>query len=176
MIPGTAYNYSQLAHHLIHGERDQHSDVARGFLAGAIGGLIGTALKTVAESYFPPRGEDEEAPPATLANRAAQAIAGERLSEQQKHIAEQGLHWLFGTLIGGAYGAAVEVVPQLSDGLGLPFGTAIFGVMHEGVLPAADIEEPHRDKDPTEERNELLTHLVYGFTTEVVRGTVRDRL
>lgn len=176
MIPGTTYNYSALAQQLISGERDEDSNVAQGFLAGAIGGLAATALKSVAERYFPPRGPREDAPPAKMANRAAQAITGDKLTESQKHLAEQGMHWLFGTLIGGAYGAAVEIVPQLSDGMGLPFGAAVFGVMHEGLLPAADLEAPHAEKDDEEERNEMITHLIYGFATEVVRGTVRDRL
>ena len=176
MLPNMAYDYAKLAQQLVSGERRAHTSAARGFLAGAVGGLIGTALKSVAEVYFPPRGPREDAPPATLAARAARAVAGERLSDDQKAIAEQGMHWLFGTLMGGAYGAAVEYVPQLSDGLGLPFGTAVFGVMHEGILPAADLEAPHAEKDDTEERNEMITHLVYGFATEVVRGAVRPLL
>ena len=60
--------------------------------------------------------------------------------------------------------------------MGLPFGTAVFGVMHEGVLPAADLEPGHAEKNDTEERNEMIGHLVYGFVTEVVRGAVRRSL
>lgn len=86
------------------------------------------------------------------------------------------MHWLFGTLVGGAYGLAVEVMPQVGDGMGLPFGTAVFGVMHEGILPAAGVEEGHAEKDTKEESFELISHLVYGFATELVRGQVRERI
>ena len=175
MLP-TTYNYHTLVGDLLAGKRNREGDLVRGFIAGAVGGLIGTALKTVAERYFPPRGPLDEAPPAIIADEAAEAITGEHLSHHDAETAGTAMHWLFGTLIGGAYGAAVEVMPQVGEGMGLPFGTAVFGVMHEGILPAAGIEESHADKDSGEERNELLTHLVYGFTTELVRDQVRGRL
>ena len=173
MLPNMAYDYAKLAQQLVSGERRAHTSAARGFLAGAVGGLIGTALKSVAEVYFPPRGPREDAPPATLAARAARAVAGERLSDDQKAIAEQGMHWVFGTVLGGVYGAAVEWLPALNDGMGLPFGAVVFGLMHEAALPAAELEPGHEDKDDSQERNEMITHLAYGFVTEVVRAQVR---
>ena len=170
------YDYAQLVQHLLKGERNQQANVWRGFLAGAIGGLIGTALKSVAEQVLPPRPPQQDPPPADIAQDISEELTGERLSEQNKNIAAETQHWLFGTLIGGAYGAAVEYVPAASQGMGLPFGTLVFGVMHEGLLPAAGYEEPHAEKDDEEERNELLTHLVYGFATELVRQSVRPLL
>ena len=175
MLPNTSYNYANLVQDVLNGNHNREADLARGFLAGALGGLIGTGLKTLAEKYFPPRAPSADAPPAKLANRAAQAIAGERLTEQQKEVAEQGMHWVFGTVLGGVYGAAVEWLPALNDGMGLPFGAVVFGVMHEGALPAADLEPGHEDKDPVNERNEMISHLVYGFVTEAVRAQVRKR-
>ena len=175
MVP-TSYNYSTLVNDLLSGNRNTEGNVLRGFIAGAIGGLIATGLKTLAEQYFPPRPADVETPPEIIAEEATEAVSGQELTTTQKTIAGDGLHWLFGTLIGGAYGAAVEIMPQLGEGMGLPFGTAVFGVMHEGILPAAGIEPKHEDKDPSAERNELLTHLVYGFATEVVRGQLRPVL
>ena len=177
MIPTPSYDYARIAQNLFSGEgRADNHHVAKGFLAGAIGGLVATGVKSIAEKIFPPRDPDEDAPPATLANRAAQALAGERLDERQKAIAEQGMHWLFGTLIGGVYGAACELVPDLKQGYGLAFGATVYGVMHQGVLPAADLEEPLPEQEPDEARNEMITHLAYGFVTEVVRDMVRERL
>ena len=175
MIP-TSYNYSTLVEDIMAGKRNREGQILKGFIAGAIGGLIGTALKTVAENYFPVRPPEADTPPAIIADEVVEATTGEELSESSKEAAGAGMHWLFGTLIGGGYGAAVEWMPQLGDGLGLPFGTALFGVMHEGLLPAAGVEEAHAEKDDAEERNELITHLVYGFATELIRGQVRPRL
>ena len=173
MLPNTTYNYSRLVDDVLSGKHNREADLARGFLAGAIGGLIGTAVKSVAEKYLPVRPPSADAPPAKLANRAANAVAGERLSEDQKAIAEQGMHWVFGTVLGGVYGAAVEWLPALNDGMGLPFGALVFGLMHEAALPAADLEPGHEGKDDEQERNEMITHLAYGFVTEVVRSQVR---
>ena len=170
---GTTYNYAQLAKNLVNGERPAGASAWRGFVAGAIGGLIGTAVKSLAEQYFPPRPPQADAPPVKLGDEVKEATTGEHLTEAEKPVVEQSTHWLFGTLVGGAYGAAVEYVPQLQEGMGVPFGTAVFGLMHEGVLPAMGVEEPHAEKDPTEERNEMITHLAYGFVTEVVRAQVR---
>ena len=173
MIPATSYNYSALVRDVLDGRHNREADLARGFLAGAIGGLVGTGLKTLAERYFPPRPPSADAPPAKLADRAARAIAGERLTAHHKEVAERGMHWLFGTLLGGAYGAAVEWLPALDDGMGLPFGAAVFGLMHGGALPAADLEPEVGDKPAEDDRNEMISHLVYGFATEVVRAQVR---
>lgn len=172
MLPNTNYNYSKLVDDVLSGRHNREADLARGFLAGAIGGLVGTALKTLAERYLPVRPPSAEAPPAKMAKRTA-ALAGERLSEQQKEVAEQGIHWVFGTVLGGVYGAAVEWLPALNDGMGLPFGAAVFGLMHEAALPAADLEPGHQGKDAGDERNEMVTHLIYGFVTEVTRAQMR---
>ena len=175
MLP-PAYNYSTLVNDFMSGKRNSEADLVRGFVSGAVGGLVGTALKTLAENYLPARPAGAETPTEAIADDISEATTGEVLSASGQAAAGQAMHWLFGTLIGGAYGVAVEVLPKVGEGMGLPFGTAVFGVMHEGILPAAGIEESHKDKDPSEERNELLTHLVYGFATELVRGQVRARV
>lgn len=168
-----SYDYARIVKHIVAGERNHNAQLVRGFLAGAVGGLIGTALKSIAEHYLPPRGADEEAPPVKLAEQVSEAVAGEEIPEDAKPAVGSTVHWLFGTLMGGLYGAGVEVVPALSQGGGIPFGTAVFGIMHEGLLPSLGVEASHAEKDTQEEGNELLTHLLYGFATEIVRDQVR---
>ncbi len=175
MVP-TNYNYSSIFSDLMAGNRNREGDVMRGFLAGAIGGLIATGIKTLAEHYFPVRPPATDSPPEIIAEDVAEAVADTTLTRAQQVMAGDSMHWVFGTLIGGAYGAAVEVMPQFGEGLGLPFGTAVFGIMHEGLLPAMSVEPAHADRDEDGERNELLTHLLYGFATEAVRGQVRPLL
>ena len=99
-----------------------------------------------------------------------------RIIRTEADVAEASMHWTFGMLAGAIYGAAVELTPAFREGFGVPFGTAVFGIMHEGILPAAGVEEPHAAKDDAEERNELITHLVYGVATELVRRFVRAQL
>ncbi len=175
MVP-TNYNYQSIVNDLMAGNRNREGNILRGFIAGAIGGLLATGVKTIAEHYFPVRPASADTPPEIIAEETAEAVADIHLTRTQQVMAGDTMHWLFGTLIGGAYGAAVEVMPQFSDGIGLPFGTAVFGIMHEGLLPAMSVEPAHAEKDREEEGHELVTHLIYGFATEVVRGQVRPLL
>lgn len=176
MIPTPTYDYARLATRLVSGERSPGAHVAKGFLAGLIGGLVATGVKHFAERYIATEAPDDEQAAGSLADKTAAALADRGLTPRQQAAAEAGLPWLFGGLIGGAYGAATELVPELKEGYGLAFGAAVYGVMHEGVLPAADIEAPHAEKDPAEERGELFSHLVYGVVTELTRTLVRPRV
>ena len=80
-------------------------NLLKGVLAGAIGGLAGTAAKSVAEKIFPPRTHGEPEPPEVL----AQKVAGGDLTEGEKEAAGEALHWAFGSLAGAAYGGLVSI-------------------------------------------------------------------
>ena len=45
--------------------------LVKGFLAGAIGGLVGAAAKAAGEAVYPPRTQGQIPPPAVLVNRMA---------------------------------------------------------------------------------------------------------
>lgn len=147
-------------------------DVLKGFVAGMVGGLVGTAVKSLAEQVFPPRPPEQDSPPVIAAER----VIGEPLSENQKQVAEQSIHWTFGTVTGGVYGALAEAVPQVSAGYGVPFSGVLFAAAHEAVLPALDLEEGVTEQPASEQINELITHVAYGLTTDLVRRYVRKRL
>ncbi len=74
----------------------------KGFLAGAIGGLVGAAAKAAGEAVFPPRTQGQIPPPVVLVNR----MAGRSLTETEEEVSTQAIHWGFGALVGGVYGCA----------------------------------------------------------------------
>ena len=144
----------------------------KGALAGAVGGLVGAEVKALAEKVFPPRPQGAESPPVKTAKKA---IGAEQVRGHEA-AAEEGIHWTFSALVGGAYGAMAEVAPAVSRFYGAPFGAVLFSLTHETALPLLGVASPSTQNSTKLQANELTTHLIYGLTTDVVRRTVRKRL
>ena len=144
----------------------------KGFLAGAIGGLVGAAAKAVAEAVYPPRTQGQIPPPAVLVNR----MAARPLSETEEVVSVQAIHWGFGALVGGVYGALAEYQPVITGRLGANFGLTLCGMTHASTLPIMGLTESPENQPAREHASELVTHAIYGVTTEVVRRVVRKVL
>ena len=144
----------------------------KGFLAGAVGGLAGAAAKAAGEAVYPPRTQGQIAPPAVLANR----MAGRSLTEQEEEASVQVIHWGFGALVGGVYGALAEYAPVVTGRVGVNFGLTLCGITHASALPMMGLTEKPEDQPPREHASELVTHAIYGVTTEVVRRVTRKML
>lgn len=147
----------------------------KGLLAGVAGGLAGSAAKVIAEKLFPPRTEGQPAPPVLVVERAANA-AGAQPSEATKQVGAQGIHWGFGTMIGGAYGIAAELTPKVTSWRGAVFGLTVNRLAHDQMLPKMKLVEPVAEQPAQERVSEWVTHVVYGVTTDLVRRAVRKRL
>src|ERR1700712_2170908 len=112
--------------------KPQAPSLAKGLLAGLIGGIAATAAKLMAEKVYPPRTHGEPEPPAVFAEK----IAGRELSPAAKTAAAESIHWGFGAAAGAAYGAIAEYSPAATDKDGASFGMALATLTHEGALPA----------------------------------------
>jgi len=146
--------------------------ITKGFLAGLIGGVAGAGAKMIAEQLFPPRIEGQTPPPVVFAEQ----VAGRQLPEDQRRLAMQGIHFLFGAVAGGVYGAAVEIEPSLGAWRGAAFGITLNRLTHETVLPKLGLAAP-AGRQPTQERiSEWVTHAAYGVATDTVRRAVRRSL
>lgn len=146
--------------------------IAKGALAGLIGGLAGAGVKALAEQMLPPRVEGQTPPPVILAEQ----VAGHPLPPSQQQIAMQTIHWVFGATAGAIYGALVEVEPSLGAWRGAAFGLALNRLTHESILPRMGLSDS-KDAQPTQERiSEWVTHAVYGIFTDSVRRVVRRNL
>src|ERR1700734_1040252 len=141
----------------------------KGFVAGAIGGLGGAAAKAVAEAVYPPRTQGQIPPPAVLVNR----MASRPLSETEEVVSVQAIHWGFGALVGGAYGAVAEYQPVITGRLGANFGLTLCGMTHASTLPIMGLTESPENQPAREHASELVTHAIYGVTTELVRRVAR---
>ncbi len=151
-------------------------DIWKGVLAGAIAGLVGTAVKTAWEAYIPARPANRDSPPVVLGDRVKEEAANEDLTRQEKPVVEQAVHWAFGTGIGAAYGGLVEAIPETQKGMGGLLGTALYGVTHGSVLPMMNTE-PWPLKQPLKYAgSEFASHIAYGFVVEFARRHIRKWL
>jgi len=147
----------------------------KGLLAGIAGGLAGSAAKILAEKLVPPRTQGQTPPPVLVVERAAHSVAEEPVASA-KSAAAQGIHWGFGTMIGGVYGVAAELSPRVTSWQGSVFGLTVNRLAHKGLLPGLDLVEPVAEQPAQERISEWVSHVIYGVTTEVVRRAVRKRL
>ncbi len=148
------------------------SSLAKGLLAGLIGGLAGSAMKVVGELIYNPRTRGQTSPPVVLAER----FAGHALNKKQQKLAEQGIHYFFGGATGAIYGAAAEFKPVVTLGYGSLFGVVLQLFTHETLVPAAGLDKPALQQPAREHLSELFTHVLYGMSTEAVRRLVRGKL
>lgn len=119
--------------------------------------------------------DDEQDDSATVATakRISRKVFHHELTEQQEATAGQAVHYGFGTTMGAMYGAAAEMLPEVTCGGGLPFGAGLWLVADEVAVPALHLAPPPQRTPLMIHGGALLAHLVYGAVLEGVRSGVR---
>jgi putative membrane protein len=162
----------------------------KGVTAGLLGGLAGTVAMTLFQRAWSQisekvqsdnssngdQSEDKaESEDATMkaAGKLSSAVLGMELSHEQKKKFGPVVHYSFGTLTGGVYGGIAENIPQVRQGLGIPFGTAVFLGADELTVPALGLSGSPTESPLSTHAYSLASHAVYGVTTELVRRSLR---
>ncbi len=162
--------------------------IAKGMAAGLVGGLVASwtmgqfqALwSKVAQSRKQKQPQQQEPEqqsqqesqePATLkaARKASVFVLHRDLKQQETKIAEPLVHYGYGTIVGGVYGALAEATPLTRTGVGLPFATALWLFGDEMAVPALGLSKPPAEYPVSSHLQALAAHLVYGATTDLVR-------
>ena len=122
--------------------------------------------------------DNDEQDDATVkaASAVSKGIFGHRLTKDEKKIAGSAVHYSLGTGVGGLYGAVAEVVPEVTNGAGLPFGAAFWLVVDETAVPLLGLSKGPTNYPVSTHGYALTSHLVYGLTAEVIRRAVRRTL
>ncbi len=157
-------------------EDDTETDYLKGFIAGTVAGLVGTALKALSERVAPTKPAAAPSAPENLAQDLSVAVTDKHLKSTNEELAEQGIYWAFGALAGGVYGMAAEATPVVRSGFGVPFGAVLFAATHESLLPVLDLAPSPVRKPAKYQISQLASHLIYGAAVEVVRQGVRELL
>ncbi len=103
-------------------------------------------------------------------------VFGRKLPKSRKKLAGEAVHYAMGTTLAAAYGALGEVSPVTTIGGGLAFGTAVWMFADEVSVPALGWSKPPTKIPLSIHIYALVSHLVYGWTTEMVRRAVRKAL
>ena len=110
------------------------------------------------------------------ASALSEGVFGHKLTPSEKKIGGTAVHYLLGTGVGGLYGAAAEIAPNITAGAGLPFGALFWLVVDEGAVPLLNLSEGPMAYPLSIHAYALSSHFVYGVTAEVVRRAVRGAL
>lgn len=123
-------------------------------------------------------GGEESEEPATV--KAAEAISenvfGHELTKSEKKIAGPLMHYGFGSTVGALYGGVVEAWPGATVGAGTLFGSAVWLGVDEAAVPALGLSDPPTEHPPSTHIYALVSHIVYGATTEAVRALLRSTI
>lgn len=181
--------------------RNDEGNVWKGIVAGLAGGLVaswtmnqfqaawtriqeGSEKSHGAQSMQPAegskgQGEDaKEQDDATVktAKVISKEVFGHELQESEKKPAGAAVHYAFGTVTGGVYGALAEVTPQVTSAAGIPFGAAFWLLADEISVPALGLSKGPTEYPISTHVYALASHLVYGATAELSRRAIRQVL
>ena len=119
-----------------------------------------------------PKEEQDDATVET-AKVISKNVFGHELTQSEKKPAGAAVHYAFGTVTGGMYGAMAELAPQVTAGTGVPFGAAFWLVADEVTVPLLGLAKGPAAYPLSTHVYALASHLVYGATTELTRRCVR---
>jgi putative membrane protein len=160
-------------------------NIFKGMLAGAVGGLVASwtmnqfqKVWSTAEEQITGKKQDQKAdeaedPTMKTADRISNALQGRHLTKAEKKKAAPVVHYAFGTIMGAVYGAATEITPAANALAGIPFGAILFAGADEVALPALGLAKGPAEYPLSKHLYGLVSHAVYGVTTEAVRRVVR---
>ncbi len=165
----------------------------RGVLAGVAGGLVaawamnqwstgpGAALSKKLETPKDQQQVKKNSDGEDSTMKAADAIAskvdgGQHLTHAQRAEGGPIVHYTFAALMGGLYGGLSEYSSLVRTGFGTAYGVALFLGGDLTAVPALGFSKPIEDFPASSYVSPLVSHLVYGATTELVRRVVRGVL
>lgn len=168
-----------------------HNDsacLARGVLAGALGGLVASwvmnlfitavmkaqhaansADEHASEHSGQQKQQDSEDSTMKVADAVVWLTTGHHLSNQGKQKGGPIVHYAFGTLMGALYGAVAELSHTATAGAGTAFGSVLFIAADEVMVPALGLSKPPAERPASDQLTHYAAHVVYGASTEMIR-------
>ncbi|MDQ2746935.1 MAG: DUF1440 domain-containing protein [Acidobacteriota bacterium] len=166
--------------------KSSESNLLKGIIAGTVGGLAAALVMNqyqaltakLGENDQPKKSSNEKPEPATVkaAEMVAEKVFDRELKKSEKEPAGAAMHYLMGGVSGAIYGAAAELTGATTFAAGLPFGSAVWAVADEVVIPALGLSKSPSEYPLSAQAYALSSHWVYGLVTEMVRKAVRKAL
>jgi hypothetical protein len=167
--------------------------ILRGTIAGIAGGLfaawvmnefmagpgeaLSEAVETPRDKFILKQQSDGEDATMHAADKIAElATGGRHLTHAERAKAGPFVHYAFGALAGGVYGALAEVTPAVTSGFGTSFGSVLFTGADVLAVPTLKLSMPLSKTPPSSLAAPFAAHLVYGLSTELIRRLIRKVL
>ncbi|MUP44809.1 DUF1440 domain-containing protein [Gramella sp. BOM4] len=145
------------------------SKTGRSLITGFVGGLAGTAVKSLIEQFLPVRKVEQRSAQIKIVDDLSTKITGTPISTHNEAIAEQLVNLPVGGSLGAAYGYGKKDRLGLRPMDGVIFGATTWASTHETSLPILGLEPKPTDVPLRMQMNELFAHVAFGLTTELVR-------
>lgn len=152
------------------------SKTGRSLIAGFVGGLAGTAVKSLIEQFLPVRKVEQRSAQIKIVDDLSTRITGSPVSTQNEALAEQLVNLPVGGSLGAAYGYGKKDRFGLKPMDGVIFGATTWASTHETSLPILGLEPKPTDVPVRMQLNELFAHVAFGLTTELVRHYLEEQL
>ncbi|MDT0646850.1 DUF1440 domain-containing protein [Zunongwangia sp. F260] len=152
------------------------SSTSRSLIAGAVGGLAGTAVKSLVEKFLKVRKVEQRSAQIKILDDLSTKITGSPISVHNEALAEQLVNFPVGISIGAAYGYGKKKKDKLNFRDGVILGSSTWASTHETSLPLMGLKESPKDIPIGLQMNELFAYVMFGVTTELVRDYVNRRL
>ena len=146
--------------------------LAAGIAAGIVASLAMNLFQKAWSSGLAPPGSGDDPATVKAAQRISRAATGEFIAKADKEAAGNVVHYVFGAMLGGAYGLLAEYRPGVTIGFGSVFGLGSAAFDELGV-PAAGLSEPPTDFPAATHAYAVASHIVFGGVTEAVRRLAR---
>ena len=176
--------------------RENNGHLVRGIVAGVVGGLVASwvmnefmsnlgpplqkAVQGEAAASSQQQSQDNEKPEDATMKTADAVVStvtgGRHLSREGKEKGGPIVHYTFGAMMGGLYGAIAEELPLTTVGFGTAFGAALFTGADLIAVPALNLSGSSGDQPVSSLATPFAAHLVYGAATETVRRLMRALL
>ncbi|UJH89977.1 DUF1440 domain-containing protein [Antarcticibacterium sp. 1MA-6-2] len=152
------------------------SSTSRGLISGVIGGFAGTVVKSLVERFLPVRKINQRSAQIKVLDDISTKLTGSPISLENEALAEQFVNLPLGASVGAAYGYGKRNKDAYNISDGVILGASTWFSTHETSLPLMGLDKKPTDVSVGTQASELLVHVLFGITTEVVRSAVNEKL
>ncbi len=155
-------------------------DALFGFVAGAVATFVMDKvsgylyeLEDKATRKYEERLRGNEYPPEVLAEKISEAVAGVELDKKTKQKYGNVVHWGYGIMWGGLFGALRDRAPLVGTANGVGFGTGLWLIDDEVMMPLIGLSPPSTKFPWQNHARAAVNHVAYGATLGLTHGLLR---
>ncbi len=165
--------------------KSNEKNLVKGIIAGVAAGLVATFVMTkyqnLTQNLLNGKSEkdaENQEDPATVkaADMITEKVFDHKLEKNEKETAGQVMHYLMGGVSGAIYGATSEYTGLAKMAGGFPFGTAVWTIADDIVVPALGLSKSPAKTSLSTHAYALTSHWVYGAVSEFVRKAIRKQI